>query len=153
LPLGLQWENACVPGQLLPEEAFDDQTQMRIHLESEAVLSLMHPERSELESVHASAHDLENDQNPVAWRAARVRRWLQAVPLSPLSEEELVKRTKEIQALGFKNFDAFHLASAELSSADRFVTCDDRLLAAARRHAAVLKIRVIDPIELTREIP
>jgi hypothetical protein len=55
-------------------------------------------------------------------------------------------------ALGFKNFDAFHLASSELMSADVFVTCDDRLHAAARRHATVLKVRVIDPLALIREL-
>jgi predicted nucleic acid-binding protein len=55
-------------------------------------------------------------------------------------------------ALGFKNFDAFHLACAELGGAEVLSTCDDRLLAAAHRHAALLKVRVVNPLELAVEI-
>jgi hypothetical protein len=54
--------------------------------------------------------------------------------------------------LGFKNFDALHLASAELLGADALGTCDDRFLATARRHASALNVRVASPIDLIREI-
>lgn len=81
-----------------------------------------------------------------------MREWLALRPLSEVDDSLLAQRTAELMALGFKNFDAFHLASSELMSADVFVTCDDRLLVAARRHATVLKVRVIDPVALLREL-
>ena len=55
-------------------------------------------------------------------------------------------------AWGFKNFDAFHLASAEAGRVEVFATCDDRLLAAATRQSANLKVRVVNPVNLAREV-
>ena len=131
---------------------FDDQAQPRIHLENEAVLSLLAVPPERVEFVRAAAHDLENDQNSVPLRAARVRQWLAERPLLDVPEPVLLQRTVELTALGFKNFDALHLASAEAGGAAVFVTCDDRLLAAGRRHAATLRVRVVSPVDLATEI-
>lgn len=55
---------------------FDDQTQPRIRMETEAVLRLLAEGSARFTFVRSSAHDLENDQNPLPWRAERVRFWL-----------------------------------------------------------------------------
>jgi hypothetical protein len=52
---------------------FDDQSQSRIHLESEAVLGLLAAESDNLRFVRSAALHLENLQNPVAERASRVQ--------------------------------------------------------------------------------
>jgi hypothetical protein len=57
-----------------------------------------------------------------------------------------------LMALGFKNFDAFHLASAEAGHVDAFATCDDPLLAAAKRHSTSLRVRVVNPVDLVKEL-
>jgi hypothetical protein len=131
---------------------FDDQAQPRIHLESEAVLALLSAPAESVEVLRGAGLDLENDQNPVAHRAAKVGRWLQALPLMDLPDASLQPRTADLMGLGFKNFDAFHLACAELGGAEVFCTCDDRLLAAASRHVKDLNVRVVNPIELAKEI-
>jgi predicted nucleic acid-binding protein len=69
-----------------------------------------------------------------------------------LPDASLQPRTAELMSLGFKNFDAFHLACAEVGGAEVFCTCDDRLLATASRHAKRLTVRVVDPLELAQEI-
>ena len=79
---------------------FDDQSQPRIHLESEAVLALLSAGSAKAEFVRGAALDLENDQNPLAQRAAKVRLWLEAVPAVQPPVEPLDKRTKELMALG-----------------------------------------------------
>ena len=56
------------------------------------------------------------------------------LPHVELPDISLRERTAELIGLGFKNFDAFHVACAELGGAEVFGTCDDGLLAAARRH-------------------
>src|SRR5260370_41850725 len=99
---------------------FDDQSQPRIRLESEAVLALLGAPADRVEFLHAPAHDLENDQNPLPVRAERVRQWLTAIRLVEPPDEALAARTAELLALGFKNFDAFHLSSAEGAAADVF---------------------------------
>src|SRR5438067_844857 len=90
---------------------FDDQTQARVHLETEAVLALLDASGTQLEFLHAAAQDLENELNPLPSRAARVRQWLEAIPLADLADDVLQGRITELLNYGFKSFDAFHLAS------------------------------------------
>jgi hypothetical protein len=131
---------------------FDDLSQPRIRLESEAVLALLAAPEALLEFVHGPAHDLENDQNPLHWRAARVRSWLESRPLVLVPDAALEARTTELMSFGVKNFDAFHLATAELSRSDAFCTTDDKLLAAGRRQASPIGVRVMNPVDLAREV-
>jgi predicted nucleic acid-binding protein len=102
--------------------------------------------------VRSVAHDLENDQNPLAWRAERVRAWLAERPLVAPDAEKLRSRTAELMAGGLQGFDALHLACAEAAGADVFVTCDDRLLAAARRREVTLEVRVGELTAVAREV-
>jgi predicted nucleic acid-binding protein len=46
--------------------------------------------------------------------------------------------------------DALHIAYAEQAQADAFISTDDGLLRVAARHADILKVRVLDPIEFIR---
>jgi predicted nucleic acid-binding protein len=131
---------------------FDDQSQPRIHLETEAVLALLDASEKQIEFIRSGAHDLENGQNPLPARAARVRQWLETIPLADLAGDALQARTTELMNLGFKNFDAFHLANAEAAGVEAFATCDDRLQAAANRLPANLKVRVVNPVDLAREV-
>jgi hypothetical protein len=85
-------------------------------------------------------------------RAARVRLWLESVPCSPVSDAELAGRVREFTAPGFRSFDALHVVSAEASGADVLCTCDDGLLAAAKRHVSEMRVRVMNPVELVREV-
>jgi predicted nucleic acid-binding protein len=130
---------------------FDDQAQPRIRIETEAVLGILAADSSRVVFVRSAAHDLENEQNPLAWRAERVRAWLAGRPLVE-PEKSLEARTAELMASGFRGFDALHLACAEAAGADIFVTCDDRLLAVARRSASVLRVRVAELTDVAREV-
>ncbi len=131
---------------------FDDPSQARIRLENDAVLALLSHVGSRLELVHALAQDLENRQNPLAWRAARVSQLLALTPLAPTPGEEVIARTNHLRELGFRGFDAFHVASAEAAGAEVVATCDDQLLEVANRNAQALRVRVVDPLTLAREV-
>lgn len=131
---------------------FDDQAQPRIRMESEAVLGLLALPAERVQFLRSRAHDLENEQNPVAWRAARVREWLAAQPLIETGEEALLARTKDLVKLGFGTFDALHLASAEFAAASAFLTVDDRLIATARRCSSALKVVTREPVAFLSEV-
>ncbi|MGH7340699.1 MAG: PIN domain-containing protein, partial [Candidatus Rokuibacteriota bacterium] len=130
---------------------FDDHAQPRVRLEANAVLEVLAAPPERVTFVHSRAHDLENRHNPIPWRAASVSTWLQSaeMPADP-KPDDLVRRTGELMALGFRNFDAFHVASAELAGAEVFASTDDRLLRLADRHAASLRVRVVDVVTLAR---
>lgn len=55
-------------------------------------------------------------------------------------------RARELESMGFGEGDALHLAAAERSRSDYFVTCDDRLLRRARRIG--MPIMVVSPLGL-----
>jgi predicted nucleic acid-binding protein len=96
--------------------------------------------------VHSRAHDVEN-------RAARVAVWLEsATTLPDPTADDLVRRTSALMVLGFRNFDALHVACAEFAGADVFATTDDQLLSFANRHATLLRVRVVDVVTLAREV-
>jgi hypothetical protein len=131
---------------------FDDQTQPRIRAESEAVLAVITMGLKNVEFVQTPALHLENEQNPVFHRANLVRDWLYNQTEFIPQETLLTNRTTELMSVGFKNFDAFHLASAELAGVNKFVTCDDKLLSLARRHAGQIRVAVEDPLALASEV-
>ena len=62
-------------------------------------------------------------------------------------------RGQELEVFGFKWFDALHLACAESSKVDIFLTTDDRLIRRANRIRTLLQVRVENPyIWLQEEI-
>ena len=54
-------------------------------------------------------------------------------------------RGKHLETLGFKELDALHIACAESSSVDVFLTTDDGLLKRAERYNSQLYVQVENP--------
>jgi hypothetical protein len=131
---------------------FDDQSQPRIRLESEAVLGLLAAEPEKIRLVRSPALDFENAQNPVKARALRAEHWLKTAHAWEPDADKLETRTAELMDLGFRNFDALHIAGAEQAGAEAFGSCDDQLLAVARRYPERLKVRVLGIVELAHEV-
>jgi predicted nucleic acid-binding protein len=132
---------------------FDDQTQQRVAMETE-VLNLLHEKIAQgRHSLCASAALVaENDQNPNKERKEEVRDILSAAKQWVGAAPEIDARTQELSALGFRPFDAFHVASAEAGGCDRLVTCDDQFLKVGRRHAKSTRVAVTDPLSLASEV-
>jgi hypothetical protein len=132
---------------------FDDQSQPRIRLESEAVLTILAREPDSVQFVRSTALVLENNLNPIRERALKVGHWLTGAPLwQPKNLQELQRRVSEFVGLGLKSFDALHLASAEEASAELFVSTDDRLLTIAKRNQGKLRTKPCALLECVREI-
>lgn len=132
---------------------FDDQSQERIRLESEAIILII----SRLQSgdwvwLGSDAIDYEVSQTPDPERRRRVRVLATAIQHSiPFTQTEAI-RAKELQSFGFKQWDALHLASAESGQANIFLTTDDKLLRLAQQVEAHLKIRVENPLTWLTEV-
>ncbi|MBK8598885.1 MAG: PIN domain-containing protein [Holophagales bacterium] len=131
---------------------FDLQDQPIVRLQTEAVLSILALPSSRIDLVRCPAHLLENSLNPVAARRDAVSLWLSNGPITRPPEAGLSARIATLVPMGFRSFDAFHLASAELSGAVVFVTVDLRLLKIAGRFSGQLSARVTDPLRLVEEI-
>ena len=63
-----------------------------------------------------------------------------------------ISRAQELKALGFRTYDALHLACAEQATVDIFLTTDDRVLCIATRHTAQLQVRMVNPLAWLLEV-
>ena len=133
---------------------FDDQTQDRIRLESEAVLLIMSRFQDESDSIWVGSDVLryEADQIPDSERHRRVAALLGFAEESQVARTETAARAQVLQGLGFKAVDALHIACAEQAGCDDLLTTDDRMLGAARRNSDQLHVRVRNPIDWVREV-
>jgi predicted nucleic acid-binding protein len=131
---------------------FDDQTQDRIHLESEAIILILKRFRSGTwEWISSEAVSFEVGQTPDEERRHRVESLIRYADYSVLIEAPIVKRASQIKGMGFNAYDAIHLACAEHCNADVFLTTDDKLLRLARVNSSHLKIKVHNPLIWLKE--
>jgi predicted nucleic acid-binding protein len=135
---------------------FDDQSQMRIRLETMAITMIFTLiERGSFSAKWSFVLDYENSRNPFAERRALVQQLAQACDSSvepDASIRELARRLAENYEI--RGRDALHLACAERSGCDYLVTCDDRLIQQSRRlrQTGTLTVQVLNPIDLLREV-
>lgn len=65
---------------------------------------------------------------------------------------DLTERIKDLEAMGFKDMDAAHIACAESAQADIFLTVDDRLLNRAMKYSDSLNIKVANPVQWFKKL-
>jgi len=132
---------------------FDDQTQERIRLESEAVLAVLSRiEKGEWDWIGSEVLMDEIEQTPDTQKLSRARLLSGFIKQTVEIGEAEVERSKELQGEGFKEFDSLHLACAENAKADVFLSTDDRLLKLAKRISNRLHIRVENPLAWVEEM-
>lgn len=132
---------------------FDDQTQVRVRLEAEAILGILsHIENGEWEWIGSEVLIDEIEQTPDAQRLSRVKLLSGFVQETIEIGEKEVKRAKELQREGFQVFDALHIACAESAKVNVFLSTDDHLLKQAKRVSKRLHVRVENPLTWIEEM-
>ncbi len=134
------------------QRPFDDQSQLRVALEAEAVLQVIQLAEQEVVDLLASEMLLvETEQNPTPRR----RRFAMEV-LGLASDfvevgSEIESRARAYDQTGINPADALHLASAVEAEADVLCTTDDQFLRRSRE-VDTGATRVLTPIELIDHI-
>jgi predicted nucleic acid-binding protein len=125
---------------------FDDQTQGRVRREAEAVLLILaRILAGEWEWIASEVVRYEIGRTSLPTRRRHIEALLaDAHEIVSVGDTE-VERGEQLATLGFRDFDALHLACAESGGADVFLTTDDRLLRLASHHAGQLRVRVENP--------
>jgi hypothetical protein len=132
---------------------FDEQRQDRIRLEAEAVLLILgRCEAGVWQWLSSAFVEEEVNNTPSHERRARVRNMLSGAHRTVALMATAVVWAQELKAMGFRTYDALHLACAEQATVDVFLTTDDHVLRIATRHAAQLKVRVANPLEWLLEV-
>lgn len=132
---------------------FDDQTQDKVRLESEAILAILKRRRTENWLLLSSeVIDIEISKIPNADKREEVNILTTLLQSWIMVNEDIEKRAIALERLGFKPFDALHVACAEKGKADVFLTTDDHLLHKASQNIGILKVRVENPVKWLMEV-
>lgn len=126
---------------------FDDHGQDKIRLESEAVLTVIdHGQANDWVLFTSDVTEAEISNIPAADKRQKVQ--LLFTLLNPVIavDENIEKRAIELEKIGFKSFDALHVACAEKGKADIFLTTDEGLFKKAVQNKGNLKIQVANPV-------
>lgn len=115
------------------------------------VLILEKVDRGEHALCNSAALLVENSLSPRSQVRLEIEVLLERAGIWNAHDQGIDERAAQLRKLGFKEFDAYHIAAAETAGCHRLVTCDDKFLKAARRNAAKIAVTVTDPIRLVSE--
>lgn len=134
------------------QRPFDDKSQPRIAVEAEAVLVLLELcESNDLKLISSDVLRFEIGRTPDQTRREDALAILKLAGETVELNSELEALARKMTSWGIKPLDALHLASASISSADYFCTCDDKFLKKAKSFEE-LKLKVVTPTELVMEL-
>ncbi len=126
---------------------FDDQSQLRIHLESAAKLEIQDRVRKrDLDLIWSYILEYENDANPFAERRERISAWKKLAKYHVPPSDSILSTAEGIKEFGIKNKDSLHLACAIEIGAERFFTTDDQLL---RKRGLITELMIENPVDFT----
>lgn len=127
---------------------FDDQTSIRIKLETEAKLYIQNKIfKNVIELVWSYILEYENEQNPFIERRETIKEWKNLAVLDIEENEIILKRAKKLVTIGLKSKDALHIACAIEGKAEYFLTTDDKIL---KKGKHIKEIKIIDLIEFIK---
>ncbi len=129
---------------------FDDQTLLRIRIETEAKLYVQELLRQKaIELAWSYVLDFENDANPFKERREAVESWRTLSVVDVDERPEVVQLADRYALFGLHPRDSLHIACAVVADCDAFLTMDRKLLA---KHHQIAEIRLIDPPAFLREM-
>lgn len=128
---------------------FDDQTQVKIFLETQASITIFRLiAQKNVTLINSPILEVENQRNSSPIRQQFMQSYLEQATLYQPLTPPIIDRARQLQTQGLKNFDALHIATAEAAQADAFLTCDRRLI----NRCKDLTLKVMNPVEYILEI-
>jgi hypothetical protein len=127
---------------------FDEPSQFRVRAESAAVLEILQGvAMGEYGMISSAILDWEVSKNPHPHKQFEIQKILSLATTYIDQGVTITTRARALCALGFRSYDALHLASAEESAANCFLTTDDKLLKLAAKHSVDIKVPVMNPVQ------
>ena len=126
---------------------FDDQSQMKIRLETEAKLYIQSGIRAKKYSmVWSYMLDVENSVSPYDEKRNAVALWKEIAMEYCPSSDDILSAGQKIMEHGIKPKDALHISCAIKSGCDYFITTDRGIL-----NKNIANIKIKNPIDFIRE--
>jgi len=130
---------------------FDDQSQDRIRIESEAILAILNKCLNEWTLVGSEAIDYEISKIPDDERKKGVKVLATISKDKVTVDENILRRASEFENIGLKAIDALHLACAE-KSVEVMLTTDDEIVKKVKANNNIVKVRVENPVRWLMEV-
>jgi len=125
---------------------FDDQTQLRISLETQAKLYIQTLIiNNKLDLVYSYVCFYENNMNPFENKKLSIFDFSRNAKKYVIENSNILLRANEIKKMGIKPLDALHLSCAIDVGTDYFITVDDDIL-----RYTTNEIKIFDPIMFIR---
>jgi len=132
---------------------FDDHTQDKIRLESEAIITILsHISEKKWEMIGSDIIDFEISQIPDPDRMKKVLQLVNLKAEKVTLTDNVVNRSKKIQEYTIKLLDALHLACAEEGKAEVFLTTDQYLIKKSTKNLEKIKVKVKNPLNWIMEV-
>lgn len=130
---------------------FDDQSQVRIRLETIAIFSILQKiKNKELTLLWSFMIDYENSLNPYEDVRQEIEMAASLAGESVTPDESVLSAAKEFESKGIKPRDSMHLACALKGKAEYFLTCDDKLI--RRATTLDINIKIINPLRFIEDM-
>ncbi|MDA8214246.1 MAG: PIN domain-containing protein [Nitrospiraceae bacterium] len=124
---------------------FDDQSQVRIRLETIAIFSIFQKVKNkEFKLLWSFMLEYENSLNPYADVKQEIEMAASLAFKNITPDETILNAAKELESRGIKPRDSIHLACALKGKAEYFLTCDDKLI--KRAYSLDMNIKIINPL-------
>ena len=130
---------------------FDDQSQVKIRLETIAIFSILQKiKNKELKLILSFIIDYENSLNPYDDVRQEIEMAASLAFKNITPDESILNAAKEFESNGIKPRDSIHLACALNGKAEYFLTCDDKLI--KRASALDMNIKIINPLRFIEDM-
>jgi predicted nucleic acid-binding protein len=131
---------------------FDDQNQDKIHLEAEAILTVLkHIDTGTWTSVSSDTVVYEINNTKDEERRDRLLSINDRAQTYITVNEDILKRTEIIKEMNFTTYDAMHIACAEVAKVDIFLSTDKGLINKALANKNELKVKIDNPLSWIQE--
>jgi hypothetical protein len=123
---------------------FDDQSQIRIRLESEAKLFIQaRVLTGEIELAWSYILDFENSANPFPEKRWSIAQWKAMAVVNVVESSTILVQAQQCESLGLRGKDALHIACALETGCNCFLTTDNQII---KMMSDFNLIKVLSPI-------
>jgi predicted nucleic acid-binding protein len=130
---------------------FDDQTQNRIRIESEAVLAILSRCMDDWILVGSEVVDYETSKIPDEERRKKAEILTSISKEKVIVDDNIVEKALELEKIGLRPLDALHVACAE-KTADVMLTTDDEIVKKVKANKDLIRVRVENPVRWLMEV-
>lgn len=128
---------------------FDDQSQLRIRLETEAKTRIQEYILTKVIKLAWSyIMEYENSMNPFEERRNSIGEWKNHSETDVNEDNAITHRAAQLVNIGLRSKDSLHISCAVHADCDYFLTTDDKIL---NKSHLVEKIKITDPIDFIRK--